>query len=109
MPPVTVHTVLIVSAILFVLGFIGVLTRKNVVFMLISVEIMLNAAGLAFVAAGAKWQQPDGQVMFLFILAMAAAEVSIGLALVLQIYHQNKSLDVGNITALRDEPVYEEE
>lgn len=109
MPPVTVHTVLIVSAILFVLGLIGVLTRKNVVFMLISVEIMLNAAGLAFVAAGAKWQQPDGQVMFLFILAMAAAEVSIGLALVLQIYHQNKSLDVGNITALRDEPVYEEE
>lgn len=108
MPPVTVHTVLIVSAILFVLGLIGVLTRKNVVFMLISVEIMLNAAGLAFVAAGAKWQQPDGQVMFLFILAMAAAEVSIGLALVLQIYHQNKSLDVGNITALRDEPVYEE-
>lgn len=109
MPPVTVHTVLIVSVILFVLGLIGVLTRKNVVFMLISVEIMLNAAGLAFVAAGAKWQQPDGQVMFLFILAMAAAEVSIGLALVLQIYHQNKSLDVGNITALRDEPVYEEE
>lgn len=108
MPPVTVHTVLIVSVILFVLGLIGVLTRKNVVFMLISVEIMLNAAGLAFVAAGAKWQQPDGQVMFLFILAMAAAEVSIGLALVLQIYHQNKSLDVGNITALRDEPVYEE-
>lgn len=109
MPSFTAHTVLIVSAILFVLGLIGVLTRKNVVFMLISVEIMLNAAGLAFVAAGAKWQQPDGQVMFLFILAMAAAEVSIGLALVLQIYHQNKSLDVGNITALRDEPVYEEE
>ena len=108
MPSFTAHTVLIVSAILFVLGLIGVLTRKNVVFMLISVEIMLNAAGLAFVAAGAKWQQPDGQVMFLFILAMAAAEVSIGLALVLQIYHQNKSLDVGNITALRDEPVYEE-
>ena len=109
MPSFTAHTVLIVSAILFVLGLIGVLTRKNVVFMLISVEIMLNAAGLAFVAAGAKWQQPDGQVMFLFLLAMAAAEVSIGLALVLQIYHQNKSLDVGNITALRDEPVYEEE
>lgn len=104
MPPFNVHTVLIVSAILFVLGLIGVLTRRNVVFMLISVEIMLNAAGLAFVAAGAKWQQPDGQVMFLFILAMAAAEVSIGLALVLQIYHQNKSLDVGNITALKDEP-----
>jgi NADH-quinone oxidoreductase subunit K len=107
MPPFTVHTVLIVSAVLFVLGLIGVLTRKNVIFMLISVEIMLNAAGLAFVAAGAKWQQPDGQVMFLFILAMAAAEVSIGLALVLQIYHQHKTLDVENITALKDEAVDE--
>lgn len=107
MPPFTVHTVLIVSAVLFVLGLIGVLTRKNVIFMLISVEIMLNAAGLAFVAAGAKWQQPDGQVMFLFILAMAAAEVSIGLALVLQIYHQHKTLDVENITALKDEAIDE--
>jgi NADH-quinone oxidoreductase subunit K len=109
MLPVTVHTVLIVSAVLFVLGLIGVLTRKNVIFMLISVEIMLNAAGLAFVAAGAKWQQPDGQVMFLFILAMAAAEVSIGLALVLQIYHQHKTLDVENITALKDEVAAETE
>jgi NADH-quinone oxidoreductase subunit K len=107
MPSFTVHTVLIVSAVLFGLGLIGVLTRKNVIFMLISVEIMLNAAGLAFVAAGAKWQQPDGQVMFLFILAMAAAEVSIGLALVLQIYHQHKTLDVENITALKDEAVDE--
>ena len=107
MPSFSVHTVLIVSAILFVLGLIGVLTRKNVIFMLISVEIMLNAAGLAFVAAGAKWQQPDGQVMFLFILAMAAAEVSIGLALVLQIYHQHKTLDVKNITALKDEAIAE--
>ena len=107
MPSFTVHTVLIVSAVLFVLGLIGVLTRKNVIFMLISVEIMLNDAGLAFVAAGAKWQQPDGQVMFLFILAMAAAEVSIGLALVLQIYHQHKTLDVENITALKDEAVDE--
>ncbi len=96
------HMVLMVAAVLFTLGLIGVLTRKNVVFMLISVEIMLNAAGLAFVAAGSKWQQADGQVMFLFILAMAAAEVSIGLALVLQIYHQHKTLDVEDLKELRD-------
>lgn len=96
------HMVLMVAAVLFGLGLIGVLTRKNVVFMLISVEIMLNAAGLAFVAAGSKWQQPDGQVMFLFILAMAAAEVSVGLALVLQIYHQHKTMDVEDLKELRD-------
>lgn len=97
------HTVLIVASILFVLGLVGVLTRKNVLFILISVEIMLNAAGLAFVAAGSKWQQPDGQVMFLFILAMAAAEVSVALALVLQIYNQHKTLDVADLVELRDE------
>ena len=95
-------TVLILAAILFVLGLIGVLTRKNIIFILISIEVMLNAAGLAFVAAGSKWQQPDGQVMFLFILAMAAAEVSIGLALVLQAYHQHKTLDVEQLKELKD-------
>ena len=100
---IQVNAVLIVAAILFVLGFIGVLTRKNILFMLISVEIMLNASGLAFVAASAKWQQPDGQVMFLFILAMAAAEVSVGLALVLQVYHQYKTLDIEKLNELKDE------
>ncbi len=94
--------VLIVAAILFVLGLIGVMTRKNIIFILISIEVMLNAAGLAFVAAGSKWQQPDGQVMFLFILSMAAAEVSIGLALVLQAYHQHKTLDVEKLKQLKD-------
>ena len=95
--------VLIVAAILFILGLVGVLTRKNVIFILISVEIMLNASGLAFVAAGSRWGQPDGQVMFLFILAMAASEVSVGLALVMQTYHQHKTLDVADLTVLKDE------
>jgi len=58
-----------------------------------SIEVMLNAAGLAFVVAGSRWAQPDGQVMFIFILATAAAEVSVGLALLLQLYHQYKTLD----------------
>lgn len=96
------NIVLMVASILFVLGLVGALTRKNVIFILISLEVMLNAAGLAFVAAGAKWQQPDGQVMFLFVLAMAAAEVSIGLALVLQAYHQHKTLDVEELRELKD-------
>ena len=84
---------LILAGILFVLGLISVLIRRNIIFMLISVEIMLNAAGLAFVAAGSRWGQADGQVMFIFILTMAAAEVSVGLALILQIYHHLKTLD----------------
>ena len=93
MKNVPVEAGLILAGILFMLGLISVLIRRNIIFMLISVEIMLNAAGLAFIVAGAKWGQPDGQVMFIFIVTMAAAEVSVGLALILQIYHQIKTLD----------------
>jgi NADH-quinone oxidoreductase subunit K len=66
-----------------------------------SLEVMLNAAGLAFVVAGSRWRQADGQVMFLFILTMAAAEVAVGLALVLQIYRRFKSLDVDTLSGMR--------
>jgi len=79
---------------LFLLGLAGLLTRRNLIFTLMSIEIMLNASGLAFIAAGARWAQPDGQVMFLFILAMAAAEVSIGLAFVLLFHKRQLTLDV---------------
>jgi NADH-quinone oxidoreductase subunit K len=84
---------LVLAAVLFCLGFFGVLVRRNIIFVLLSVEIMLNAAGLAFVVAGSRWASPDGQVMFIFILAVAAAEVSVGLALVLQLYHRFKTID----------------
>jgi NADH-quinone oxidoreductase subunit K len=87
------ESALMVAGILFTLGMIGVLVRRNIIFMLISVEIMLNSAGLAFIAAGSRWTQPDGQVMFLFILAMAAAEVAVGLALIVQIYRRHQTLD----------------
>jgi len=84
---------LILAAILFALGLVGVIVRRNIVFMLMGVEIMLNAVGVAFVVAGARWGQVDGQVLFIFILTMAAAEVSVGLALVLQLYHSFRTLD----------------
>ncbi len=93
MNTIPVEHSLLLAAILFLLGVIGALVRKNLVFLLLSIEIMLNAAGLAFVAAGAQWAQPDGQVMFIFILAMAAAEVSIGLALIMRLYHLFKTLN----------------
>ena len=93
MSVVTMQQGLMLSGILFALGVIGLLVRRNLVFILMSIEIMLNASGLAFVTAGARWAQADGQVMFIFILAMAASEVSVGLALVLHLYRQNQSLD----------------
>lgn len=92
---------LLLAAILFALGLIGLLVRRNLIFILMSIEVMLNAAGLAFVVAGSRWAQPDGQVMFIFILATAAAEVSVGLALLLQLYHQYKSLDADAASLMR--------
>jgi NADH-quinone oxidoreductase subunit K len=89
------------AAILLVLGLAGVLVRRDAIFILLSLEIMLNAAGLAFIVAGARWAQADGQVMYLFILAVAAAEVSIGLALVLWLYHWHKTVDIDRARSLR--------
>lgn len=92
---------MLLAGILFSLGLTSLLVRRNLIFVLMSLEVMLNAAGLAFVIAGSRWHQADGQVMFLFILAVAAAEVSVGLALVLQIYRRCKSLDVDELSEMR--------
>lgn len=92
---------LLLAGLLFALGLIGLLVRRNVVFMLMSIEIMLNAAGLAFVVAGSRWERVDGQIMFLFILAMAATEVAVGLALILQMFHRFKTLDVDIASGMR--------
>lgn len=101
MPALPMEHGLFLAAILFALGIIGVLVRRNVIFILMSIEIMLNAAGLAFVVAGSKWAQPDGQVMFVLILAVAAAEVSVGLALVLQLYRRLGTLDADAASKMR--------
>lgn len=93
---------LLLAAVLFALGLAGLLARRNLLLTLVSIEIMLNASGLAFVAAGSAWHQADGQVMFLFILAVAASEVAVGLALVLQLHHLNRSVDADVVRSLRD-------
>ena len=71
------------AAVLFVIGLAGMIARRSLVFMLLCAEIMLNAAGFAFIIAGARWGRPEGQVMFIFLLVTAAAEVAVGLALIL--------------------------
>lgn len=89
------------AAILFILGLVGLVVRRNFLFMLISLEIMLNAAGLAFIVAGQKWQQPDGQVMFIFVLTLAAAEVSVALGLLLQMRRRYRTLDIDAVSEMR--------
>ena len=92
---------LILAGILFAIGLCGVMVRRNFLFMLMSLEIMMNAAALAFVIAGSRWVDPDGQIMFIFILTLAAAEASIGLAILLQFYHKRGHLDVDSANEMK--------
>ena len=98
---VPIEHVLILATLLFVAGLVGLMVRRNIIFILMSLEVMLNAAALAFVAAGALWGQADGQIIFLLILTIAAAEVSVGLGLVLQVQRRFHSLDMDNANRLR--------
>ncbi|HEU5406895.1 MAG TPA: NADH-quinone oxidoreductase subunit NuoK [Nitrospira sp.] len=96
----TTHA-LILAMVLFCLGLIGLLMRRNILYMLLCIEVMLNAAGLAFIAAGARWGQADGQVMYLFILTLAAAEVSVALGIVLQVSYRFRTLDADALSEMK--------
>lgn len=92
---------LALAGMLFVVGLAGVLIRRNLLFILMSIEIMMNATALAFVVAGSRWVQPDGQIMFILILTLAASEAAIGLAIVIQLYRRYQSLDVDAASEMR--------
>ncbi len=98
---IPLEQVMLLAGLLFTIGLMGLMLRRNIIFVLMSLEVMLNAAALAFVAAGARWGQPDGQIVFLLILSVAAAEVSVGLGLVLQIQKRFKSLDMDLANRMR--------
>ena len=92
---------LILAGLLFTLGLIGVLTRRNIVFVLMSLEIMMNATGLAFIVASSRWEQADGQIMFLMILTLAAAEVAVGLGLIIQMYRRFHTVDINVLSEMK--------
>lgn len=92
---------LVLAAVLFGLGLIGVMVRRNLISVLMSLEIMLNAAGLAFIVAGSRWNEADGQIMFLLVLTLAAAEVGVALGLVMQIYRRRRTLDIDALSGMR--------
>ena len=99
----TVPTVYIValSAVLFALGVLGVLARRNAIVMFMSVELMLNAANLAFIAFARQRAELSGQVFVFFIIGVAAAEVAVGLALIVAIFKTKHSIDVDQVSGLR--------
>jgi len=90
---------LLLAGVLFAIGTVGLITRRNLLLVLLCVEVMLNAAGLAFIVAGSRWAQADGQVMFIFLLSMAAAEVAVGLALLLLHFGRTHNLDADALRA----------
>ncbi|MBT3529962.1 MAG: NADH-quinone oxidoreductase subunit NuoK [Gammaproteobacteria bacterium] len=101
MASIPVEHGLILAALLFALGLIGVLTRRNIVFVLMSLEVMLNASGLAFIVAASRWGHAEGQVMFLMILTLAAAEVAVGLGLIIQMYRRFHTVDINVLSQMK--------
>jgi len=99
MVPVTYYIVL--SAILFTIGALGVLARRNAIVIFMSVELMLNAANLAFVAFARMYQALSGQVFVFFVITVAAAEVAVGLALIVAIFRTKASIDVDEMSSLK--------
>jgi NADH-quinone oxidoreductase subunit K len=99
MLPVTYYVIL--SAILFTIGAVGVLIRRNAIIIFMSVELMLNAANLAFVAYARYYEVLSGQIFVFFIMTVAAAEVAVGLALIVTIFRTKHSIDVDQISNLK--------
>jgi NADH-quinone oxidoreductase subunit K len=92
---------IILAGILFCLGLVGVMVRRNLLFIMISIEVMLNAAGFAFIAECSAWDQAEGQVMFLAVITLGAAEVAVGLGLTLLLFRHHNSVNVDQLNQLR--------
>jgi NADH-quinone oxidoreductase subunit K len=93
--------VVALSAVLFTLGVLGVLIRRNAIIAFMSVELMLNAANLAFIAFARAQQQVSGHIFVFFVIAVAAAEVAVGLALIVAIFKAKHSIDVDQVSSLK--------
>jgi len=89
------------SLLLFLVGLLGIMLRKNIIFMMLAVEVMLNAANLAFVSASVLTNTIDGQVIMFFVMAVAACEAGIGLALIISLYRARNTLEADDLRILR--------
>ena len=98
---ITLNHYLVLSAILFTIGTAGVFLRRNVITVLLSIEIMLNAVNLTFVAAGRQFAAVDGQIIVFFVMTVAAAEAAVGLALVIALFRHRESLNPDAFTLLK--------
>jgi NADH-quinone oxidoreductase subunit K len=97
----TLDHYLVLSAVLFAIGTAGVFLRRNLITILLSIEIMLNAVNLTFIAAGRQFAAVDGQIIVFFVMAVAAAEAAVGLALVIALFRHRESLNPDAFTSLK--------
>ncbi len=93
--------VLLLAVVLFVMGAVCAIARRNLIMILIGVEVMLNAAGLAFIGGSLYWRQLDGQAFVLFIMAVAASEVAVGLALIVYLHHRTGSVNADDYSQMK--------
>jgi NADH-quinone oxidoreductase subunit K len=98
---VTVDYYVALSAILFIIGALGVLSRRNPLIIFMSIELMLNAANLAFVAFASVYESFTGQIFVFFVIAVAAAEVAVGLALIVEIFKVKKNINIDEMNSLK--------
>ena len=101
MPAVTVHHYLVLSAIIFSLGTIGVLTRRNAIVIFMCIELMLNAVNLTFIALSSFMGNVDGQIFVFFVMTVVAAEAAVGLALMIAFFRNRESIEVEDINLLK--------
>lgn len=92
---------LVLSAILFALGVAGFLVRRNIITIFMSIELMLNAVNLSFVAFAWQWRQLNGQVFVFFVMVVAAAEAAVGLAIIIAVYRTRETLNVDRVNLLK--------
>ena len=100
-PEPTLNSYLMLSAVLFSIGTAGVFLRRNLITILLSVEVMLNAVNLTFVAAGRFYHSVDGQIVVFFVMTVAAAEAAVGLAIIIALFRHRESLNPDAFTSLK--------
>jgi NADH-quinone oxidoreductase subunit K len=98
---VAISNFLVLSAMLFLIGVLGVLFRRSALIMFMSIELMLNAVNLSFVAFARMWNAAEGQIFVMFILSVAAAEAAVGLAIVIALFRQHDSVDVDEVNLMK--------
>jgi NADH-quinone oxidoreductase subunit K len=100
-PEPTLNSYLMLSGVLFAIGTAGVFLRRNLITILLSIEVMLNAVNLTFVAAGRFYHSVDGQIIVFFVMTVAAAEAAVGLAIVIALFRHRESLNPDAFTSLK--------